>query len=146
MNADEDEVLKLDVIGTIADFPAWVRVFLHRQVLAVEHEPLNTLGHILREFGERDGLRGAAEVLGGDLATPLPISGPLKGEITPVSIGKFTRKGNSNLEADRHAGSASLEDDLVTVAKLLGAEVQSIFEEYAVLLRMFRYEVERSFQ
>ncbi len=79
VDADEDEVVELHVVGAVADAPAGVPVpvVLLRRALAVRHEALDALGDVLRQLRERDGLRRAAEVLCRDLAAPLAVPRPL---------------------------------------------------------------------
>ena len=51
MNADEHEILELNIVAPVADPPAWVAgVFIYRQAfgLLLLHETLNTLRNIFR--------------------------------------------------------------------------------------------------
>lgn len=86
MYADEDEILEFDIVGAIANSPSRVRFLFHGQGLAVLHESLHTLGHILCQLGKSYGLRWAAEILCRDLPAPLPVSGPLESEVESAVI------------------------------------------------------------
>lgn len=122
VHANQDEVLELDIGGSIPEAPILEiellrrsrRAFFHRLALALLHEARNALGDVLRKLGQCDGLRWAAEVLRGDLTAPRAVPGPL--------------------DADGHAGAATLEDDLVAVGELASAGVHGVLERDTELL------------
>jgi len=78
VDADEDEILELDLVWPRADSPSRVRIIFHWLTMSLLDEPLDTLCDVFGQLGARDRARWAAKVFCRNLSAPLPVSRPLE--------------------------------------------------------------------